>query len=132
MRCAHLHSPNSFWAGMLMAGLLVSAPDNLARVERLRQLVNQRLRGRYVLQQRYEGQCTPYRMERVVRWNMPRLIEIAYERMSRHGRARQGLLVELTAGYESSYGTVLQTDLTCEICRALFLAYGPDDPPAGP
>jgi len=31
----------------------------------------------------------------------------------------------VTAGYWLSYGTVLQTDVRCEICRALFFAYPP-------
>ena len=40
-------------------------------------------------------------------------------------RDRYGLLIELTANYPSTYGTVLQTDVTCELCRALFVAYPP-------
>lgn len=38
-------------------------------------------------------------------------------------RGRYGILFEITAGYPSSYGTVLQTDVTCEISRALFDVY---------
>ncbi len=40
-------------------------------------------------------------------------------------RNKFGLLIELTAGYGSSYGTVLQTNVVCELCRALFIAYPP-------
>jgi len=50
--------------------------------------------------------------------NMPYL-------MNTSARDRFGLLIELTAGYGESYGTVLQTDVTCELCRALFIAYPP-------
>ena len=45
--------------------------------------------------------------------------------MNTSARDRFGLLIELTAGYPESYGTVLQTDVTCELCRALFVAYPP-------
>ena len=40
-------------------------------------------------------------------------------------RDRFGLVIEVTAGYRSTYGAVLQTDVVCELCRALFLAYPP-------
>jgi len=40
-------------------------------------------------------------------------------------RDRYGLVIEVTAGYSASYGTLLQTDVVCELCRALFLAYPP-------
>ena len=47
--------------------------------------------------------------------------------MNTSARDRFGLLIELTAGYPESYGTVLQTDVTCELCRALFVAYPPPE-----
>ncbi len=45
--------------------------------------------------------------------------------MNTAARDRFGMLIELTAGYSESYGTVLQTDVACELCRALFVAYPP-------
>ena len=92
-------------------------PDNQVRGCDLQHIVNERLRGRYILQQNREESCSPYLIDRVsVSSNSPYL-------MNTSARDRYGILVELTAAYRSSYGTVLQTDVTSEVCRALFLAY---------
>jgi len=101
-----------------------AAEDNTVRAYELQWLANQRLRRRYVLRQSQEKEFTPYLLERVYAGgNTPFLMNTA-------ARGRYGLLVELTAGYLDSYGTVLQTEVTCSICRALFEAFPvtPDKP----
>lgn len=92
-------------------------PDNELRAMDLQQIANRRLRGRHLLHQADEDSISQYLLTRVYSDNpRPVLMHTA-------ARDRYGLLIELAAGYRSSYGTVLQTDVTCELCRALFLAY---------
>jgi len=96
-------------------------PDNEFLAFELQHIANQRLRGRHLLRQNDEETASVYLLDRVYAGgNLPYLMNT-----SAHGRF--GLLIELTAGYGSSYGTVLQTDVACELCRALFLAYPPPD-----
>ena len=83
----------------------------------LQYIANQRLAGRHLLRQIDEETFSQYLLTRVVMGSgNPYLMNAA-------ARDRFGLLIELTAGYPESYGTVLQTDVTCELCRALFVAY---------
>jgi hypothetical protein len=94
-----------------------AAADNPRRAFELQWRVNQALRRRYVLHQADEPQASAYLLDRVYPGGpMPFLMNTA-------ARDRYGLLVELTAGYADSYGTVLQTEATSAICRALFEAY---------
>ena len=94
-------------------------PDNEYLAMDLQHIANQRLIGRHLLRQNDEDAFSQYLLTRVqMGGNMPYL-------MNTSARDRFGLLIELTAGYAESYGTVLQTDVTCELCRALFLAYPP-------
>jgi len=90
---------------------------NELRAMDLQYITNQRLAGRHLLRQNDEETFSQYLLTRVrVGGNMPYL-------MNTSARDRFGVLIELTAGYAESYGTVLQTDVTCELCRALFVAY---------
>lgn len=93
--------------------------DNGIRATRLQQIANARLRGRHLLRQNPEESCKQYLLERVQQGGRTPFL------MNTSARDRYGLLIELTAGYASTYGTVLQTDVTCELCRALFEAYPP-------
>ena len=94
-------------------------PDNELMALNLQHIANQRLRGRHLLRQNDEETVSQYLLDRVYPGgNTPFL-------MNTSTRDRFGLLIELAAGYGSTYGTVLQTDVTCELCRALFLAYPP-------
>lgn len=94
-------------------------PDNELMALELQRIANERLRGRHLLRQNDEDTVSQYLLDRVYPGgNTPFL-------MNTSARDRFGLLIELTAGYGSSYGTVLQTDVTCELCRALFTAYPP-------
>jgi hypothetical protein len=98
---------------------VTAAPDNEVRAIEMQYVVNQRLRGRHLLRQNKEETVSQYLLDRVsLGGNMPYL-------MNSSMRDRFGLLIELTAGYGQSYGTVLQTDVTCELCRALLIAYPP-------
>ncbi len=91
--------------------------DNVERVLDLQDLVNRRLRGRWLLKQHDQEDFEQYLLARAyMGGELPHLINTG-------ARGRFGLTVELTAGYRDSYGTLLQTDVTCEICRALFLAF---------
>lgn len=79
----------------------------------------QRLRGRHLLRQNDEDDVSEYLINRITRSNgSPMLINSV--------SGRYGMLVEITCGYGESYGTLLQSDVTCEICRALLLAYNPE------
>ena len=94
-------------------------PDNELRALELQYVANERLRGRHLLRQNREETYSQYLLDRVVMGgNRPYLINTS-------ARGRYGILIELTAAYASSYGTVLQTDVACELCRALFVAYPP-------
>jgi len=95
--------------------------DNGIRATRLQQIANARLRGRHLLRQEPEEICKQYLLERVQQGGRTPFL------MNNSAKNRYGLLIELTAGYPSSYGTVLQTDVTCELCRALFEAYPPGE-----
>lgn len=97
-------------------------PDNELRAFDLQQIANRRLAGRHLLHQNREERPSQYLLTRVrTGGGVPYLINTS-------ARDRFGLLIELTAAYPESYGTVLQTDVTCELCRALFLAYPPPTP----
>lgn len=100
--------------------------DNELRAFDLQDAVNRVLRGRFVLRQSDEDAPSPYLLGRVyVGGPVPFLMNTSMA-------GRYGILVELTAGYRSSYGTVLQTDVTCEICRAFLEAYALDGGKAAP
>jgi len=96
--------------------------DNEDRAGAMQELVNARLRGRHLLKQFGEESYSQYLLDRVhLGGAVPYLINTS-------AKGKFGILVELTAGYRSTYGTVLQTDVTCEVCRALFRAYGERKP----
>ena len=96
--------------------------DNEDRACLMQEYVNARLRGRHLLKQFSEKSHSLYLLDRVYFGGaVPYL-------MNTSAKGKFGILVELTAGYRSSYGTVLQTDVTCEVCRALFKAYGVRNP----
>jgi hypothetical protein len=95
------------------------AADNARRAFELQWLVNASLERRFLLRQTDEEEPSVYRLERLYPDGpRPMLLNTA-------ARGRYGLLVELTAGYADSYGTVLQSEVTCEICRTLFEVYPP-------
>ncbi|MEW6357263.1 MAG: M14 family zinc carboxypeptidase [Planctomycetota bacterium] len=93
--------------------------DNDVRGFDMQYIINERLRGRFVIKQIDEDTFSQYVIDRVYRGGPSPFL------YNTSTRDRYGILFELTAGYRSSYGTVLQTDVTCEICRALFIAYPP-------
>ncbi len=95
--------------------------DNGIRAVRLQQIANARLRGRHLLRQNPEEHSKQYLLERVQQGGRTPFL------MNTSAKDRYGVLIELTAGYPSTYGTVLQTDVTCELCRALFEAYPPGE-----
>jgi hypothetical protein len=98
---------------------ITAREDTFERVLGLQELVNSRLHMRYVLHQNDEETISPYLLVNVHHdSNRPVL-------QNTGARGRYGMLVELAAGYADSYGTVLQTEVTCEICRALFEIFPP-------
>ena len=94
-------------------------PDNQPRAWDLQYLANDRLRGRHLLRQNSEETFSQYLLDRVTTSGSTPFL------MNTSARGRFGVLIEVTAGYASTYGTVLQTDVVCELCRALFVAYPP-------
>lgn len=94
-------------------------PENELLAMEFQWVANQRLRGRHLLRQADEPAVSQYLLDRIQPGgHRPMLMNTSI-------RDRLGLLVEVTAGYGSSYGTVLQTDVVCELCRALLVAYPP-------
>ena len=87
----------------------------------LMRIANARLRGRHLLRQSDETFPTQYLLDRMVMSSGTPFL------MNTSARGRFGVLVELPAQYASSYATLMQTDVTCEICRALFLACPPPE-----
>ncbi len=96
-------------------------PENELLALDVQRLANERLRGRHLLRQNEENQVSPYLLDHI------RLNQGTPTLLNSGARNRYGMLIELTAGYRDSYGTVLQTDVTAELCRALFLAYPPPE-----
>jgi len=93
--------------------------DNEERGYEMQRIVNSRLVGRHLLWQNAEDKPSQYIIRHtVISSGSPFL-------MNTSARGRFGTLVEITAGYRSTYGTVLQTDVVCEVCRGLFVAYSP-------
>ena len=111
------HGNSSASSNKLAVLPATARPDNGIRATRLQQIANTRLRGRHLLRQDPEEHCQQYLLERVQQGGRTPFL------MNTSARNRYGLLIELTAGYASTYGTVLQTDVTCELCRSLFEAY---------
>lgn len=113
------HGNSSATANKVAILPATARPDNALRAADLQQIANARLRGRHLLRQDAEERCSQYLLDRVASGgDVPFL-------MNTSARERYGLLIEVTAGYASSYGTLLQTDVTCELCRALLAAYAP-------
>lgn len=92
-------------------------PENEERALAMQRVANLRLRGRHLLRQNSEATPSQYLLD-YLRPNsgIPGL-------MNNGAEGRYGFLIEMTCGYGESYGTVLQTDFVCEMCRALFIAY---------
>lgn len=102
-------------------GLLpvTAKPENELAAMEFQRIANERLRGRHLLRQNDEDTVSQYLLDQVrMGGSVPQLKNTSM-------RDRFGLVIEVTAGYRSTYGTVLQTDVVCELCRALFLAYPP-------
>ncbi len=83
----------------------------------MQRIANLRLRGRHLLRQNDEKEPSQYLLDFLIpNSGIPGL-------MNNGAAGRFGFLIEMTCGYGESYGTVLQTDFVCEMCRALFIAY---------
>ena len=87
----------------------------------MQEIANARLRGRHLLRQSQEDSASQYLLNSVSMGSGSPFL------MNSAARNKFGRLVELTGSYRETYGTILQTDVTCEICRALFLAYPPQN-----
>ncbi|HOF62343.1 MAG TPA: hypothetical protein PLM82_12270 [Candidatus Latescibacteria bacterium] len=94
-------------------------PDNGLKAWELQRIANERLRGRHLPRHDNEAFASSYLLERVY----PDAPLLMLQNMGARGRF--GRLIELAAIYPESYGTLPQTDVTCEMCRALFLAHPP-------
>ncbi|NLG01929.1 MAG: hypothetical protein GX565_17520, partial [Lentisphaerae bacterium] len=78
-----------------------------------------RLRGKHLLRQNDEPAVSQYLLDYVSMGSgSPFLLNTG-------AKGRFGMLIELNGIYRESYGTLQQTDVTCELCRALFIAYPP-------
>ena len=97
----------------------VGDPENELMAFEMQEIVNARLRGRHLLRQHQEDTPSQYLITRTIMGSHTPFL------MNTAANNKFGLLVELTGIYPDSYGTLLQTDVTCEVCRALFLAYPP-------
>ena len=115
------HGNSSATSNKLAVLPATARSDNGIRTMHLQQIANARLRGRHLLRQNPEETSKQYLLERVQQGGRTPFL------MNTSAKDRYGVLIELTAGYSSTYGTVLQTDVTCELCRALFVAYPPGE-----
>ncbi|MEN6641482.1 MAG: M14 family zinc carboxypeptidase [Armatimonadia bacterium] len=92
-------------------------PGNEDRVHDMAQRFDEAMADRYVLREANRPGVQQYAME-TISWEQvrPTLITSACPN-------RLGLIVEVPAGYRSTYGLVFQTDLVIETCLAFFRAY---------
>ena len=111
------HGNSSSRSNKLFSLPATAHSDNERLAREMQRIANTRLQGRHILQQNDEDACSQYIITRAnMTGTMPFLKNTS-------ARGRFGMLIELTAGYPSTYGTVLQTDVTCELCRTLFIVY---------
>lgn len=82
------------------------------------QEVNRRVLGRHILRQSRDEACIPYRNKLIRGGGGGSLVAM-------RARKTYGMTLELTTGYQESYGTVLQTDVVCAACRAFFIVHKP-------
>ncbi|NLF18336.1 MAG: DUF2817 domain-containing protein, partial [Lentisphaerae bacterium] len=105
---------------------ILGHPDNEIFATEMHRLVNARLRGRHLLRQGGETAVSQYQLDRLsVGGRTPYLVNTSTVN-------KFGMLIELPAQYANSYGTLMQTDITCEICRAVFSVYQPPEPVVPP
>jgi len=96
---------------------ITAAPGNELHCRKLKANVNARLGGRFVLHQNDEETPSEYLIDHLHPGTYRPVLTAS------SARGRYGICIELTAGYRSSYGTILQTDVTCEIARAMFTSF---------
>jgi len=94
-------------------------PDSEDLAENFQRTALLRLRGRHLLRQNDEQDASPYLLDDVSMGNGSPYL------MNTSAKGRFGVLIELNGIYRESYGTLMQTDVTCELCRALFIACPP-------
>jgi predicted deacylase len=96
---------------------LLARDDNEERAQNAVRLFNEAMRDRYILQQAFCTEADQYTIE-TVGWDSqrPTIIETA-------AKGRYGFLCEVPAGYQGTYGIVMQTDIVIETCLAFFKAY---------
>lgn len=92
-------------------------PENEDRVHDMAQRFDEAMADRYVLREADRPGVQQYAME-TISWEQvrPTLITSACPN-------RLGFVVEVPAGYRSTYGLVFQTDLVIETCLAFFRAF---------
>ncbi len=94
-------------------------PDSEDLAENFQRTALLRLRGRHLLRQNDEQDASPYLLDDVSMGSGSPYL------MNTSAKGRFGVLIELNGIYRESYGTLMQTDVTCELCRALFIACPP-------
>ncbi|MFA6564889.1 MAG: M14 family zinc carboxypeptidase [Verrucomicrobiia bacterium] len=96
---------------------LTARDDNEERAAAAVRAFNEAMRNRYVLQQANRPAVAQYDIE-ATHWDSqrPTLIETAC-------KGRYGFLCEVPAGYNGTYGLVMQTDIVIETCLSFFKAY---------
>ncbi len=96
---------------------LTARDDNEERAAAAVRAFNEAMRNRYVLQQANRPAVAQYDIE-ATHWDSqrPTLMETAC-------KGRYGFLCEVPAGYNGTYGLVMQTDIVIETCLAFFKAY---------
>jgi len=96
---------------------LTARDDNEERAAAAVRAFNDAMRNRYVLQQANRPTVAQYDIE-ATHWDSqrPTLMQTACQ-------GRHGFLCEVPAGYNGTYGLVMQTDIVIETCLAFFKAY---------
>jgi hypothetical protein len=108
----------------------IGKPDGKQKAERIRDLFNAGVAGRFLLRQQHEKECKPLVIESVGKAaGSGRVMTCSFA-----CREKYGFLVELPGGIyvgddpgRSGYGTLISTDLAAEFCLAFVRAMATEE-----
>ena len=113
------HGNTSAFDNRLCIYAATGRSDNQDKAMVWTSVVNERVRGRHLLQQAGEDSCSLYLMKN------PYCDSIRPTLINYSVKDRYGFIVELTAGYSDTRASVLVTDMVCEILRGIAEVYPP-------
>ena len=91
--------------------------ENNYKAKEFQKIFNDQMKDRYILRQNSENGFSQYVLKSVsTGGNAPFLLNYG-------AKDRYGFLIETSAGYPDSYGTIMQTDFVTEACLAAIRTY---------